>query len=194
MVGTIYHFLFLSFFFFFFTFFFLGDGKEEEGNIWAQSNLWSGLKFKRSEMRNGQTFAICVIEVHFWQYEALENVSLYMQISFPPTRFIYDVRIPKYCKELFLITVNAFTSDHQIPMPPVPIYNWLAPITVQHCPHPSVNPATSHKSPPLNQSPRLRQLPPHRLNQLPQPQQHLSQKPPPLNQVSTTLDAFVEKL
>lgn len=95
----------------------------------------------------------------------------------------------------FLITGNAFTSDHQIPMPPVPIYNWLAPITVQHCPHPSVNPATSHKSPPppLNQSPRLRQLPPHRLNQLPQPQ-HLSQKPPPLNQVSTTLDTFVEKL
>lgn len=83
----------------------------------------------------------------------------------------------------FLITGNAFTSDHQIPMPPVPIYNWLAPLTVQHCPSPSVNPATSHKlpPPPLNQSPRLRQLPPHRLNQ--QPQQHLSQKQPPLNQV-----------
>lgn len=50
---------------FFFTFFYLGDGKEEEGNIWAKSNLWSGLKFKSSEMQNGQTFAICAIEVHF---------------------------------------------------------------------------------------------------------------------------------
>lgn len=54
-----------SFFLFFFTFFYLGDGKEDEGNIWAKSNLWSGLKFKRSEMQNGQTFAICAIEVHF---------------------------------------------------------------------------------------------------------------------------------